>query len=98
MADRKAVATGRIMETHTFFLHLLIILLSARIVVELAVRLNVPAVIGEMAEFGIILAPFSVGLESHACRRVDADENPPSSPWAWCRVEKWGLFLPSQAT
>lgn len=75
------------METHTFFLYLLIILLAARILAELAVRLKAPSVIGElmagvvlgpslfgwlepsqaiklMAEIGIILLLFEVGLET----------------------------------
>ncbi|HEY9052895.1 MAG TPA: cation:proton antiporter [Gammaproteobacteria bacterium] len=83
------------METHVFFLHLLIILLSARVFAELAVYLNMPAVIGElaaglilgptvlgiielndvirlMAEIGIILLLFSVGLETDVRRLVDA--------------------------
>jgi len=74
-------------ETHTFFLYLLIILLTARIFAELAVRLKAPSVIGEllagvvlgpsllgwlepaqaiklMAEIGIILLLFEVGLET----------------------------------
>jgi Na+:H+ antiporter len=73
------------MQTHDFFLTLLIILLSARIFAELAVRLKSPSVIGEllagvvlgpsllgwvepieaiklMAEIGIILLLFEVGL------------------------------------
>lgn len=75
------------METHTFFLYLLIILLTARILAELAARLKAPSVIGEllagvvlgpsllgwlepaqaiklMAEIGIILLLFEVGLET----------------------------------
>ena len=75
------------MQTHYFFLHLLIILLTARIFAELAVRLKAPSVIGElmagvllgpslfgwiepiepiklMAEIGIILLLFEVGLET----------------------------------
>lgn len=75
------------METHTFFLYLLIILLAARILAELAVRLRAPSVIGELlagvvlgpslfgwleptqairllAEIGIILLLFEVGLET----------------------------------
>lgn len=75
------------METHTFFLHLVIILLSARLLAELAVRLKSPSVIGEllagvvlgpsllgwiepqnalalMAEIGVILLLFEVGLET----------------------------------
>ncbi len=83
------------METHTFFLHLLIILLSARLLAEVAVRLGAPAVIGELAagiilgpsllgylepnevirllaEIGIILLLFSVGLETDVRRLVNA--------------------------
>lgn len=83
------------MEAHVFFLHLLIILLSARIFAELAVYFNMPAVIGElaaglilgpsllgvielndvirlMAEIGVILLLFSVGLETDVRRLVDA--------------------------
>ena len=73
------------METHEFFLYLLIILLTARIFAELATRMMAPSVIGElfagvvlgpsllgwiepleairlMAEIGIILLLFEVGL------------------------------------
>jgi len=75
------------MATHHFFLILLIILLTARIFAELATRLKIPAVIGELlagvilgpsvlgwiepidsikllAEIGIILLLFEVGLET----------------------------------
>ena len=75
------------METHTFFLYLLTILLAARLMAEIAVRLNLPSVIGELmagvilgpslfgwmepnevlkllAEIGIILLLFQVGLET----------------------------------
>lgn len=75
------------MQAHDFFLYLLIILLTARIFAELAVRLKAPSVIGElmagillgpslfgwiepieaiklMAEIGIILLLFEVGLET----------------------------------
>ncbi len=75
------------MEVHTFLLHLLIILLSARLFAELAVRLQIPSVIGELfagillgpsilgwispseaitllAEIGIILLLFEVGLDT----------------------------------
>jgi len=74
-------------EVHTILLHLLIILLCARIFSELAVRLQIPAVIGELfagillgpsllgwvspsdaikllAEIGIILLLFEVGLDT----------------------------------
>ena len=79
------------METHTFFLYLLSILLSARLFAEIAVRLNLPSVIGELmagvilgpsllgwlepndvlkllAEIGIILLLFQVGLETDVRR------------------------------
>ena len=83
------------METHTFFLHLVIILISARVFAEIAVRLNAPSVIGELfagviigpsllgwvepsdvikllAEIGIILLLFKVGLETDIKRLADA--------------------------
>lgn len=49
------------METHTFFLHLLIILVSARLLAELAVRLGAPSVIGELVA-GVILGPSVLGI------------------------------------
>jgi Kef-type K+ transport system membrane component KefB len=75
------------MEAHTFFLHLMLILLAARLFGELAVRLQAPSVLGELlagvvvgpsllgwlavdevikllAEIGIILLLFEVGLET----------------------------------
>jgi Na+:H+ antiporter len=75
------------MQTHDFFLILLVILLTARIFAELAVKLKAPSVMGEllagvllgpsllgwiepieaiklMAEIGIILLLFEVGLET----------------------------------
>ncbi|MDT8281363.1 MAG: cation:proton antiporter [Gammaproteobacteria bacterium] len=81
------------MQPHTFFLHLLIILLAARLFAELAVRLKSPAVIGElfagivigpsilgwvepvealklMAEIGIILLLFEVGLGTDVKRLI----------------------------
>jgi Kef-type K+ transport system membrane component KefB len=81
------------METHDFFLSLLIILLTARVFAELATRLQAPSVIGElfagvilgpsllgwiepfeaiklMAEIGIILLLFEVGLETDVKRLV----------------------------
>ncbi len=81
------------MEVHTFFLHLLIILLTARVFAETAVRLQIPSVIGELiagvvlgpsllgwiepveaikllAEIGIILLLFEVGLETDVRRLV----------------------------
>ncbi len=49
------------METHTFFLYLLIILLTARVMAEFAVRLNAPSVIGELLA-GVILGPSLLGV------------------------------------
>lgn len=82
------------METHTFLLYLLTILLTARLFAELAVRLQAPSVIGELvagvilgpsllgwlepneiirllAEIGIILLLFQVGLETDVKRLVN---------------------------
>jgi Kef-type K+ transport system membrane component KefB len=79
------------MPTHDFFLDLLIILLTARVFAELAVRMKSPSVIGELvagvvlgpslfgwiepanalrllAEIGIILLLFEVGLETDVRR------------------------------
>jgi len=81
------------METHDFFLYLLVILLTARVFAELATRMQAPSVIGElfagvvlgpsllgwiepveaiklMAEIGIILLLFEVGLETDVKRLV----------------------------
>ncbi len=81
------------MEAHTFFLYLLIILLSARVFAELAIRLKSPSVIGElfagivigpslfgwiepveslrlMAEIGVILLLFEVGLSTDLKRLI----------------------------
>jgi Na+:H+ antiporter len=85
------------MDTHTFFLYLLTILLSARLMAEIAVRLKAPSVIGELAagvilgpsllgwlepnevlkllaEIGIILLLFKVGLETDVRRLVNAGQ------------------------
>lgn len=48
------------METHHFFLILLIILLTARVFAELANRLHLPSVIGELLA-GIVLGPSLLG-------------------------------------
>lgn len=48
------------MQAHTFFLYLLIILLSARLFAELAVRLKSPSVIGELFA-GIVIGPSVFG-------------------------------------
>jgi Kef-type K+ transport system membrane component KefB len=83
------------MEVHTFFLQLMVILLTARLFAEVAVSLSVPSVIGELlagivlgpsllgwlepsemlkllAETGIILLLFEVGLETDVRRLVRA--------------------------
>ena len=85
------------METHTFFLYLLTILLAARLMAEIAVRLNFPSVIGELmagvllgpsllgwlepndvlkllAEIGIILLLFQVGLETDVRRLANTGQ------------------------
>lgn len=87
------------METHEFFLYLLIILLTARIFAELATRMMAPSVIGElfagvvlgpsllgwiepleairlMAEIGIILLLFEVGLGTDVKRLVGTGFKP----------------------
>ena len=48
------------METHVFLLHLLIILVTARLFAEIAVRLGAPSVIGELTA-GIVLGPSLLG-------------------------------------
>ncbi|NOQ89501.1 MAG: cation:proton antiporter [Gammaproteobacteria bacterium] len=48
------------MEAHTFFLYMLVILLSARLFAELAVRLKSPSVIGELFA-GIVIGPSLFG-------------------------------------
>lgn len=82
------------MSAHIFFLQLLAILVSARLMAELAVRLRLPAVIGELlagvilgpsllgwlapnevlkllAEIGIILLLFQVGVETDVRRLIE---------------------------
>ncbi len=54
------------------FLLLFIVLLSARLFTKLAVRLKTPPVIGELlAEIGIIMLLFEVGLETDIKRLVE---------------------------
>jgi Kef-type K+ transport system membrane component KefB len=83
------------MEVHTFFLALMVILLFARVLAEVAVRFNVPSVVGELlagvilgptvlgwlepvevlrllAEIGIILLLFEVGVDTDVSRLVRA--------------------------
>jgi len=85
------------MDTHTFFLYLLTILLTARLLAEIAVRLKAPSVIGELvagiilgpsllgwiepnevlkllAEIGIILLLFEVGLETDVRRLANTGQ------------------------
>jgi Kef-type K+ transport system membrane component KefB len=82
------------MEVHQFFLQLTIILLAARVLAELASRLQMPSVIGELlagvilgpsllgwiepteviellAEIGVILLLFEVGLETDIYRLIE---------------------------
>ena len=51
---------SRNMETHTFLLFLLIILVAARVFAELAIRLRSPSVIGELVA-GVVLGPSLLG-------------------------------------
>ncbi|WP_413438459.1 cation:proton antiporter [Sulfuriferula sp. GW1] len=51
------------MEAHNFFLTLAVLLLAARFLSELAIRIGVPAVIGELAA-GLIIGPSLLGLVS----------------------------------
>lgn len=85
------------MDTHIFFLYLLTILLAARLFSEIAVRIKIPSVIGELtagiilgpsllgwlepnevlkllAEIGIILLLFQVGLETDVRRLVNTGQ------------------------
>ena len=48
------------METHEFFLSLVIILVTARVFAELAVRMQIPSVIGELFA-GVVLGPSLMG-------------------------------------
>jgi len=84
-----------VVDTHTFFLHLLLILMVSRLLAEVAVHLKTPAVIGELiagvllgpsilgwieptttiqllAEVGIILLLFKVGIETDIRRLINA--------------------------
>lgn len=48
------------MEVHTFFLQLMVLLLVARLFAEVATRLSVPSVIGELLA-GVVLGPSLLG-------------------------------------
>ena len=86
------------METHSFFLNLLVVLLVARIFAEIAYFIGIPSVIGEllagvvlgpgllgwiepgdllrlMAEIGIIMLLFQVGLETDVRALVRSGRN-----------------------
>jgi Kef-type K+ transport system membrane component KefB len=86
---------NRNMATHTIFLNIVIILLTARLFGEIASRINIPPVVGELvagivlgpsllgfiepdqvlhllAEIGIILLLFEVGLDTDVNRLVQA--------------------------
>ena len=86
---------NRNMATHTIFLNIVIILLTARLFGEIASRINIPPVVGELvagivlgpsllgfiepnqvlhllAEIGIILLLFEVGLDTDVSRLVQA--------------------------
>ncbi len=99
------------MDAHQFFLALLAILLSARLLGEVAARLGAPSVIGELAagivlgpsllgwveptevirllaEIGIILLLFEVGLETDVMRLVKTGAKP-------LVVAAGGVILPS---
>ena len=98
------------MDAHSFFLVLLVILLTARVFAELATRLKSPSVIGELvagvvlgpsllgwiepfealkllAEIGIILLLFEVGLKTDVTRLVQ-------SGWKSVIVAIGGFVLP----
>jgi Kef-type K+ transport system membrane component KefB len=98
------------MEVHTLLLSLIVILVSARVLAEVAARLGSPPVIGELlagvilgpsvlglveatepikflAEIGIILLLFEVGLETDVSSLLKTGA-------ASIQVAAWGLLLP----
>lgn len=98
------------MAAHDFFLHLLVILLTARLFGELAARMKAPSVLGELfagvvlgpsifgwlepveairllAEIGIILLLFEVGLETDVKKLVGT-----GAKSVWVAVA--GFFIP----
>ena len=61
------------MESHDFFLYLLVILLTARVFAELATRLQAPSVIGELLA-GVVLGPSLMGwIEPHEAIKLMAE-------------------------
>ncbi len=89
------IGNNRKMATHTFFINIVIILLTARVFAEIASRINFPPVVGELlagvvlgpsllgwitpddtlrmlAEIGIIMLLFQVGLDTDISKLVKA--------------------------
>jgi Kef-type K+ transport system membrane component KefB len=60
MAAATLTSTSPRMEEHNFFINLVIILITARIFAELAVRMGTPSVIGELVA-GVVLGPSLFG-------------------------------------
>ena len=58
------------MQAHIFFLHLLLILLTARLFAEIATRLRIPSVIGEITALFPDLDPVTGQGYSPAARRM----------------------------
>ena len=52
------------MQAHIFFFHLLLILLTARLFAEIASRMRMPSVIGEIMA-GILIGPSILGIIEH---------------------------------
>jgi Kef-type K+ transport system membrane component KefB len=90
-----SIGNNRKMATHTFFINIVIILLTARVFAEIASRINIPPVVGELlagvvlgpsllgwiapddtlrmlAEIGIIMLLFEVGLDTDISKLVKA--------------------------
>lgn len=89
------IRDNEVMATHTIFLNIVVILLAARLFAEVASRINIPPVVGELiagivlgpsllgwiepdqvlrllAEIGIILLLFEVGLDTDISKLVRA--------------------------
>ena len=63
------------MQTHDFFLYLLVILLTARVFAELATRMQAPSVIGELFA-GVVLGPSLLGwIEPVEAIKLMAEKN-----------------------
>ena len=106
------------MEVHAFFLQLMVLLLVARLFAEVAARLSVPSVIGELlagvvlgpsrlgwlspgetfkllAEIGIILLLFEVGLETDMRRLIRAGSGSLIIALKWF-CDRFGDGLPAE--